>query len=144
MLLIAGVLEMKKQGKNKQVSVGEKAQVFSQKGFELINPNAAGIDIGASEHWVSVPIGRDSESVRRFGCFTSDLQAMVTWLKQCGIKTVAMESTSVYWIPMFQILETSGFEVRLVNAHFVKTVPGRKSDVLDCQWLQQLHTYGLS
>ncbi|WP_041740084.1 IS110 family transposase [Calothrix sp. PCC 6303] len=134
---------MKKQGKNKQVSVGEKAQVFSQKGFELINPNAAGIDIGASEHWVSVPIGRDSESVRRFGCFTSDLQAMVTWLKQCGIKTVAMESTSVYWIPMFQILETSGFEVRLVNAHFVKTVPGRKSDVLDCQWLQQLHTYGL-
>ena len=92
---------------------------------------------------MSVPTDRDSQSVRRFGCFTPDLQALADWLQQCGIETVAMESTGVYWIPLFQILETRGLEVKLVNAHYVKTVPGRKSDVLDCQWLQQLHTYGL-
>ncbi len=108
-----------------------------------INLNAAGIDIGADKHWVSVPAGRDGENVRSFACFTSDLYAMADWLKQCGIKTVAMESTGVYWIPVFQVLESRGFEVKLVNAHYVKTVPGRKTDVLDCQWLQQLHTYGL-
>ncbi len=76
-------------------------------------------------------------------CFTADLYAMAEWLKQCGVDTVAMESTGVYWIPVFQVLESRGFEVKLVNAHYVKTVPGRKTDVLDCQWLQQLHTYGL-
>jgi transposase len=111
--------------------------------FEQINLNAAGVDIGSGEHWVSVPADRDPQSVRRFGCFTPDLQALADWLQQCGVETVAMESTGVYWIPLFQILETRGFEVKLVNAHSVKTVPGRKSDVLDCQWLQQLHTYGL-
>jgi transposase len=111
--------------------------------FEQINLNAAGIDIGSGEHWVSVPADRDPQPVRRFGCFTPDLQALADWLQQCGVETVAMESTGVYWIPLFQILETRGFEVKLVNAHAVKTVPGRKSDVLDCQWLQQLHTYGL-
>lgn len=109
----------------------------------LINPNAAGIDIGADRHWVSVPVGRDSENVRSFACFTADLYTMADWLHQCGIETVAMESTGVYWIAVFQILESRGFEVKLVNAHYVKTVPGRKTDVLDCQWLQQLHTYGL-
>jgi transposase len=109
----------------------------------LINPNAAGIDIGADRHWVSVPVGRDRENVRSFACFTADLYAMADWLKQCQIETVAMESTGVYWIPVFQILESRGFEVKLVNAHYVKTVPGHKTDVLDCQWLQQLHTYGL-
>ena len=83
------------------------------------------------------------ESVRSFGCFTADLYALSAWLKQCGIETVAMESTGVYWIPLFQILETQGFAVNLVNAHHVKTVQGRKSDVLDCQWLQKLHSYGL-
>jgi len=108
-----------------------------------IHPNAAGIDIGAERHWVSVPAGRDTECVRSFGCFTPDLYALSAWLKQCEIETVAMEATGVYWIPLFQILETQGFEVSLVNAHHVKTVPGRKSDVLDCQWLQQLHSYGL-
>jgi transposase len=111
--------------------------------FPAINRNAAGIDIGADRHWVSVPMGRDSESVRSFGCFTAQLYAMAEWLKACGIETVAMESTGVYWISVFQILESHGFEVKLVNAHYVKTVPGRKTDVLDCQWLQQLHTYGL-
>lgn len=108
-----------------------------------IHPNAAGIDIGATRHWVSVPSGRVPESVRNFGCFTADLYALSAWLKQCQIETVAMESTGVYWIPLFQILEAQGFDVNLVNAHHVKTVPGRKSDVLDCQWLQQLHSYGL-
>lgn len=109
----------------------------------LIHLNAAGIDLGADRHWVSVPQGRDSECVRSFGCFTAQLYALAEWLKQCGIETVAMEATGVYWIPVFQILETQGFEVKLVNADHVKTVPGHKSDVLDCQWRQQLHTYGL-
>lgn len=108
-----------------------------------IHPHAAGIDIGSDTHWVSVGAGTASPSVRKFGCFTADLYAMAAWLKACKVTTVAMESTGVYWIPVFQILETQGFEVRLVNAHYVKTVPGRKSDVLDCQWLQQLHSYGL-
>lgn len=111
--------------------------------FSLINLQAAGIDIGADRHWVSVPVERDEDNVRSFGCFTAELYAMADWLKQCSIETVAMESTGVYWIPVFQVLETRGFEVKLVNAHYVKTVPGRKTDVLDCQWLQKLHSYGL-
>ncbi len=109
----------------------------------FLNLQAAGIDIGGSEHWVSIPAELDPQPIRKFGCFTADLHAIADWLKQKGITTVAMESTGVYWIPLFQILETSGLEVRLVNAHFVKTVPGRKSDVMDCQWLQKLHSYGL-
>jgi transposase len=113
------------------------------KNLPVLNPNAAGIDIGADSHWVSVPPERDAQPVRRFGCFTSDLYALAKWLKECQVQTVVMESTGVYWIPLFQILETQGLEVKLVNAHHVKTVPGRKSDVLDCQWLQQLHSYGL-
>ncbi|MBD2249480.1 IS110 family transposase [Nostoc sp. FACHB-888] len=108
-----------------------------------MNPNAAGIDIGSEFHWVSVPKDRASESVRRFGCYTADLYALADWLAECGVKTIAMESTGVYWIALFQILETRGFEVKLVNAHHVKTLPGRKTDILDCQWLQQLHSYGL-
>jgi transposase len=111
--------------------------------LEKVYPQAAGIDIGASEHWVCIPAELDPEPVRKFSCFTADLYAMADWLKERGITTVAMESTGVYWIPLFQILETSGLEVRLVNARLVKTVPGRKSDVLDCQWLQKLHSYGL-
>ena len=114
-----------------------------QEKFECINPNAAGIDIGSSEHWVCVPPQRTSENVRRFGCFTPDLMTMVQWLLDCKVDTVAMEATGVYWIPTYQILEAKGIKVILVNAHHVKTVPGRKSDVLDCQWLQKLHTYGL-
>jgi transposase len=115
----------------------------SKSELTVVNPNAAGIDLGADYHWVSVPEGRDSLSVRRFACFTADLYEMAQWLKQCGIQTVAMESTGVYWIPVFQILERQGFEVKLVNARHVQTVPGRKSDILDCQWLRQLHSYGL-
>ena len=108
-----------------------------------ININAAGIDIGSEEHWVAVPEDRDENPIRRFGCFTSDLHSMADWLKKCGIDTVAMESTGVYWVSLFQILETQGFDVKLVNARHVKNVPGRKTDVLDCQWVQKLHTYGL-
>jgi transposase len=110
--------------------------------LKKVHPQAAGIDIGASEHWVSIPSELDPEPVRKFSCFTADLYAIAEWLKERGITTVAMESR-VYWIPLFQILETSGLEVRLVNARLVKTGPGRKSDVLDCQWLQKLHSYGL-
>ena len=109
----------------------------------MIEPNAAGIDIGHREHWCAVPSARCERPVRAFGTFTEDLERMAAWLKECGIKTVAMESTGVYWIAAFQVLERRGFEVRLVNARQVKNVSGRKSDVLDCQWLQRLHSYGL-
>jgi transposase len=111
--------------------------------LEQINLNAAGIDLGGTEHWVCVPVDRAEKNVRRFGCFTPDLNAMADWLIECRVTTVAMEATGVYWIPVFQLLESRGLEVKLVNAHAVKTVPGRKTDVKDCQWLQQLHTYGL-
>ena len=108
-----------------------------------VNANAAGIDIGATSHFVAVPADRDAEPVREFATFTGDLYRLAEWLRACGIETVAMESTGVYWIPLFQVLEERGFEVRLVDARQLKRVPGRKSDVLDCQWLQQLHTFGL-
>jgi transposase len=111
--------------------------------LQHMNLNAAGVDIGSEQHLVAVPEGRDTVSVREFGTFTADLQALAAWLKQCGVTTVAMESTGVYWIPLFEVLERQGFEVKLVDARHVKNVSGRKSDVLDCQWIQQLHTYGL-
>lgn len=108
-----------------------------------IHLDAAGIDLGSETHWVAVPPDRDDTPVHPFGCFTADLYAMAAWLKQCGVTTVAMESTGVYWIPVFQVLEQAGFEVKLANARQVKNVPGRKTDILDCQWLQRLHSYGL-
>lgn len=108
-----------------------------------INPNAAGVDVGSDENYVAVPPDRDAESVRTFGSFTADLYALADWLKACQIDTVAMESTGVYWIPLFEILEARGFQVCLVNSRHLKNVNGRKTDVLDCQWIQQLHTYGL-
>jgi transposase len=109
----------------------------------VIEPNAAGIDIGATEIFVAVPGNRDAEPVRCFPTFTVDLERLADWLQQCQIRTVAMESTGVYWIPLFQILEKRKIDVRLVNAHHVKNVPGRKTDVADCQWLQHLHSVGL-
>ena len=120
-----------------------KKQKKQPKSFSIINPDAAGIDIGSAEHWVAVPADRDQHPVRKFKCFTADLHNMADWLNECGIKTIVMESTGVYWIPAFQILESRGFEVKLVNAKHVKNVPGRKTDVLDCQWLQRLHCFGL-
>ena len=113
------------------------------KHLEHINVNAAGIDIGSESHFVAVPEGRDKESVREFSSFTQDLHSIAKWLSKCGVETVVMESTGVYWIPLYDFLDSEGFEVKLVDARSVKNVSGRKSDVLDCQWLQQLHTYGL-
>lgn len=111
--------------------------------FELINPNAAGIDIGSELMFAAVPTDRDPEPVRMFRVYTEDLHGLADWLIRCGITSVAMESTSVYWIPLFQILESRGIKVYLVNARHVKNLPGRKTDVIDCQWLQKLHTFGL-
>ncbi len=111
--------------------------------LEKINLFAAGIDIGSASHFVAVPKELDDQPVREFSCFTADLEAMAEWLVKLGITTVVMESTGVYWIPAFEILESYGLAVKLVNARHVKNVAGRKSDVLDCQWLLQLHTYGL-
>jgi len=111
--------------------------------LERLTPNAAGIDCGAAEHYVAVPADRDAAPVRSFKTFTTDLHRLADWLLACGVTTVAMESTGVYWIPLYEILEARGLDVVLVNAQHVKNVPGRKSDVVDCQWLQQLHSVGL-
>lgn len=111
--------------------------------LERVNLFAAGIDIGSRSHFVAVAEDLSEQPVREFACFTADLHRMADWLVEVGIQTVAMESTGVYWIPIYEILESRGLEVLLVDARHVKNVPGRKSDVLDCQWLQQLHTYGL-
>jgi len=118
-------------------------RVSNQKELSIINPHVAGIDIGSEEHYVAVPPNSCEQPVQKFGCFTKDIQAMAKWLRKCNVKSIAMESTGVYWIPVFQILETEGFEVLLVNAYDVKNLPGRKTDVLDCQWIQMLHCYGL-
>ena len=112
-------------------------------GLEVIHPHAAGIDVGNSSHYVAVRPDRDQEPVRKFDCFTADLHRLADWLKSCGVKTVAMQSTGVYWIPLYEILEERGFEVYLVNARHTKNLPGRKSDVQESQWLLKLHTYGL-
>ena len=111
--------------------------------IKVINPHTAGIDIGSREHWVCVPRAATESNVRCFGCSTPDLLALANWLSECGVTSIALESTGVEWIPLFNILSQHNFQVCLVNAHNVKTVPGRKSDVQDCQWLQQLHSYGL-
>jgi transposase len=111
--------------------------------LEVVHPHAAGIDIGNESQYVAVPPTRDSQPVRRFGCTTVELKAIAEWLKQCGIRTVAMQSTSVYWIGLYDILEAAGLDVYLVNARDTKNLPGRKSDVQESQWLMKLHTYGL-
>ena len=111
--------------------------------LSLTHPNAAGIDIGSASHFVAVPPERDDQPVRQFPSFTADLERLADWLRACAVDTVVMESTGVYWIALFELLERRGFTVLLVNARHVKNVSGRKSDVLDCQWLQQLMTYGL-
>jgi len=113
------------------------------KALDIVHPAAAGIDIGGSEHWVAISPDRDAEPVRRFQCFTQDLQRMADWLWDHGVRSVAMQSTGVYWIPVFQILQQRGLEVYLVNARHTKNLPGRKSDIAECQWLLKLHTFGL-
>ena len=114
----------------------------ARKAEDEVFPNAAGIDVGGSSHWVAVPARSCDESVREFGAMTDDLNAMADWLLACGVDTVALESTGVYWIPVFEVLEQRGLQVWLVDARQMKYVPGRKSDVQDCQWLQKLMSLG--
>lgn len=109
----------------------------------IVHPNAGGLDIGMAEILACVPPDREGPTVKKFGTFTPDLNRMADWLVECGVDTVAMESTGVYWIPTFEVLEARGISVHLVNAQHIKRVPGRKSDVQDCQWLQKLHSLGL-
>jgi transposase len=111
--------------------------------FDRLNPNVAGIDCGSAEHFVAVPPDRDPTPVRSFTTFTSDLLRLADWLTACGVRSVAMEATGVYWIPVYEILEARGVEVLLVNARHLKNVPGRKSDVSDCEWIRELHSVGL-
>ncbi len=115
----------------------------TRSGMAMVHPNAAAIDIGATMHMAAVGADRTSDPVRNFGTFTGDLRRLADWFAECGVKTVVMESTSVYWIPIFELLDERGFEVFLVNARDAKHVPGRKTDVSDAQWLQRLHSYGL-
>jgi transposase len=112
-------------------------------GLEVMHPHAAGIDVGNSVHYVAVRPDRDPDSVRQFDCFTADLHRLADWLQHCGVTTIAMQSTGVYWIPLYEILDARGFEVYLVNARHTKNLPGRKTDVQESQCLLKLHTYGL-
>ena len=123
--------------------MAQRKRPTTQSAITLTHPNAAGIDIGSAAHFVAVPPDRDNEPVREFASFTADLHHLADWLDACCVDTVAMESTGVYWIPLYELLESRGFTVLLVNARHVKNVSGRKSDVLDCQWLQQLMSFGL-
>lgn len=128
----------------KNNSKNNNSQASGSKGsLPVLYPDTAGIDIGSKSHFVAVPADRDQNNVREFLTFTADLWKMVHWLKECKIKTIIMESTGVYWIPAYELLESNGFEVRLVNARHVKNVSAHKTDVEDCQWLQQLGSFGL-
>jgi transposase len=122
---------------------GHDGRPAAWKGISVVHPHAAGLDIGSEEIWVAVPVDSGPEPVRPFGTTTPDLIELASWLKQHGVDTVAMESTGVYWIPIFEILESRGFEVLVVNTRHLKNVPGRKSDRQDCQWIQELHSVGL-
>jgi transposase len=126
--------QSKKKGKKPPVTAND---------MPMIRPDVAGIDIGSRSHWVAVPADREERPVREFSSFTGGLNELAAWLKSCRVTSVAMESTGVYWIPLYELLEQQGFEVLLVNAAHVRNVPGRKSDVLDCQWIQRLHSVGL-
>jgi len=112
-------------------------------GLEVVHADAAGIDVGGASHYVAVPPDRDAKPVREFGSWTDDLRKLAAGLNSCGIRTVAMQSTGVYWIALYEVLEAAGLEVYVVNARGTKNLPGRKSDVQECQWLMKLHTYGL-
>jgi transposase len=120
-----------------------KLKKMKKNAFRLLRPNAAGIDVASEIHYVAVPADRSDTPVRSFGSFTDDIHEIARWLKSCKIDTVAMESTGVYWIQLFLILEEYGIEVFLVNARHIRNVSGRKSDVMDCQWIQELHSFGL-
>ena len=121
----------------------KKGKPKSDRAMSMVHPNAAAIDVGATLLMAAVRADRTPEPVRSFGTFTTDLHRLVDWFAECGVETVAMESTSVYWIPIYELLDARGFAVFLVNARDAKHVPGRKTDVSDAQWLQRLHSYGL-
>jgi len=112
-------------------------------GLEIVNPDAAGIDVGNESHYVAVPPGRDAQPVREFGSWTAAPEEMARWLIGCGIRTVVMQSTGVYWMAVYDVLQRRGLEVNLVDARGTKNVPGRKTDVQECQWIMKVHTYGL-
>ena len=137
------IANTEKKERKKQIRQRKRQKAVKFDSLKQIEANAAGLDIGASEIYVCVPEGRDEENVRVFKTFTIDLHSLADWLGECRIKTIAMESTGVYWIPIYEILENRGFAVNLVNARQIKNVPGKKTDILDCQWIQQLHSYGL-
>jgi len=120
-----------------------RAKSGSKEALSMVNPRAAGIDIGSTTHMAAINPDVDDNPVREFGTFTGDLHEMARWFKECGVTSVAMESTGVYWIPTYEVLEEHGFQVFLVNARYAKNVPGRKTDVSDAAWLQRLHSYGL-
>ena len=111
--------------------------------MRLVHPHCAGIDVGKAAHYVAVPECADEHPVRSFASFTDELHAMAAWLKSCAVQVVAMEATGVYWIPVFEVLDRAGLEVYLVDARATKQVSGRKSDVLDCQWIRELMSFGL-
>jgi transposase len=119
------------------------AKADATQGLPPLNLHAAGIDVGSAEHYVAVPPDRDANPVQKFGSFTADLHRMARWLKDCRIQTVVMQSTGVYWTALYDVLESYGLEVNVANARHTKTLPGRKTDVQECQWLQKLHTFGL-
>jgi transposase len=122
---------------------GKKSKIQSVASMSVHHENAAGIDLGSRDHFVALPDGRSATTVRKFGCYTEDLEAMAAWLKENRIDTIAMESTGVFWVPVFQLLAKAGFDVQLVSTKHLKTVPGRKTDVEDCQWIQLLHERGM-
>lgn len=127
----------------KQRAASKKPAVDAIEGLPPLNLNAAGIDVGNAEHHVAVPPGRSTRPVEKFGSFTADLHRMARWLKACGVDTVVMQATGVYWVALYDVLESHELKVNLVNARHTKTLPGRKTDVQECQWLQKLHTFGL-
>ncbi len=141
-MIVEGVMSTTK-GMPKSENKPRPSRASLPAALSQVNLNAAGVDVGASSHYAAVPPDRAEDPVREFEAFTSDLYCLADWLTECGVDTVVMESTGVYWIPLFGVLEERGFAVMLVDPRRIKNVPGRKSDVLDCQWLQQLHTYGL-
>jgi transposase len=115
----------------------------SERDLRVVNPDAAGIDIGSVRHYVAIPEGRVGRTIENFGCVTAELERMANWLIGCGVSTVALESTGVYWIPVCEVLEDRGLEVVLVDPRQVKNVKGRKTDVEDAAWIQKLHSFGL-
>jgi len=126
-------MSQKKAGKSPQKDTPK----VDWKALDMVHPHAAGIDIGGSEHWVAIAPERDERPVRSCQCFTADLEQMADWLVDRGVRSVAMQSSGVYWIPVFEILQQHGLEVYLVNARHTKNLPGRKSDIAECQWLAE-------